>query len=74
MQYRGRPKIEPGLTADWEKASLPEGVKEGDVIRIEGTGEEQHLSLDEHETQQRREQAQAELDALNKRPQGEIDL
>lgn len=69
-----RVEVEPGLTVDWDKASLPEGVREGDVIHIEGQGEEQHLKVDHVETKKRREQTQAELDALNQRPTGEIDL
>lgn len=70
-----RVELEPGLTADWDKGSLPEGVREGDVIRIEGRGEEQHLEIDHNQTKQRRDEAQAQLDALNQRPaRGEIDL
>ncbi|RJF75570.1 DUF3006 domain-containing protein [Deinococcus cavernae] len=72
---KARVEIEPGLTVDWDRASLPAGVKAGDVIRIEGQGEDQHLELDRAATRQRREQAQDSLEALNQNaPKGDLDL
>ena len=70
-----RVELPDGTTEDWSLASLPKGVKEGDVLRIEVTEGDFELVLDHAETQQRRQGAQARLDTLNQAaPDGEITL
>lgn len=72
---KARVELPDGSTADWDIASLPAGVKEGDVVQIKGAGQQQTLEIDHQETAQRKDQAQSDLDALNqKTPNGEIDL
>lgn len=70
-----RVEIEAGQTVDMSLASLPRGVREGDVLRVHVEGGDFTLEIDEGETARRRASAQTELDALNRAsPTGEIDL
>lgn len=70
-----RVELPDGSTADWDIASLPTGVKEGDVVQVKGKGEHQTFEIDHQETAQRKDKAQTDLDALNQHiPKGEIDL
>lgn len=70
-----RVELPDGTTEDWSLASLPKGVKEGDVLRIEVTEGDFELEIDHAETQRRRQGAQARLDTLNQAaPDGEITL
>lgn len=61
----------PGRTHDAPVKDLPEGVREGDVLReVDGK-----LEIDHAETKRRRDKAQTELDAVNtEQPAGELDL
>lgn len=64
-----------GTTADWDLASLPRGVREGDVVRLHVEDGDLEIEIDHEETNRRRGEAQAQLDALNRpMPGGEIDL
>lgn len=70
-----RVELPDGTTADWDRASLPDHAKEGDLIRVVGEGTAQRLEVDQQATAERREQAQNKLDALNSVPSAsEIDL
>lgn len=70
-----RVEREDGHTEDWPLASLPCGVREGDVIRLSVTGGDLEIEIDHAETQRRHTEAQQQLDALNQTaPGGEIDL
>jgi len=70
-----RGELPDGTTEDWLLASLPRGVKEGDVIRLEIMDGDLDLEIDHAETQRRRQGAQARLDNLNQTaPDGEITL
>ncbi|MBB5379289.1 hypothetical protein HNQ07_004804 [Deinococcus metalli] len=72
---KARVELPDGTTADWDRASLPTGVREGDVIRIEGEGKDQTFSIEAQETEARRTQTQSDLDALNAGPTtGELKL
>lgn len=53
---RVRVELPGGTTIDWPLDSLPDGVREGDVLT---------LQIDHAATHKRRERAQAQLDALN---------
>jgi hypothetical protein len=70
-----RVELEDGQTVDLSLASLPRGVKEGDVLRMQLEGGDFTLEIDPVETARRQAGAQAQLDALNQAaPSGEIDL
>lgn len=70
-----RVELADGTTEDWRLASLPRGVKEGDVVRIHVEGGDVELEIDHAETRRRRTSAQAELLALNAQaPAGDLDL
>jgi DnaJ-class molecular chaperone len=70
-----RVELPDGTTEDWALSSLPKGVKEGDVIRLEVTDGDLDLEIDHAETKRRRQGAQARLDALNgAASDGEITL
>lgn len=70
-----RVEVEAGQTVDMSLASLPRGVREGDVLRVHVEGGDLSIELDPAETTRRRGQAQQQLDALNSTsPTGEIDL
>ena len=63
-----RVELPDGTTEDWSLASLPKGVKEGDVVRVHVEGGDLEAEVDHAETKRRREKAQAKLDALNREP------
>lgn len=70
-----RVELPDGTTADWDLASLPRGVREGDVVRLHAQDGDLEIDIDHQETARRRAAAQAQLDALNSSaPTGEIDL
>ena len=70
-----RVELPDGTTEDWRLASLPRGVKEGDVVRIDEAGGDFELEIDHEETDRRHALGQRQLDALNAGgPDGEIDL
>lgn len=73
-QY-ARVELPDGTTEDWSLASLPRGVREGDVIRIDVQGGDVEMEIDHAETERRRTGAQAQLTALNAQaPTGDLDL
>lgn len=70
-----RVELPDGTTADWDLASLPRGVREGDVVRLHVEDGDLEMEVDHQETARRRGEAQAQLDALNQvKPTGELDL
>ena len=70
-----RVELGDGQTVDLSLASLPRGVREGDVLRVHIEGGDFTVEIDHAETAHRRAGAQAQLDALNRTsPSGEIDL
>lgn len=70
-----RVELPDGTTADWSLASLPADVHEGDVVSLQVEGGDLEIAVDHEATQQRKQQAQQRLDALNAHsPQGEINL
>lgn len=70
-----RVELPDGTTEEWSLASLPRGVKEGDVVRLHVHDGDLDAEVDHAETRKRREKAQATLDALNTpAPAGEITL
>lgn len=70
-----RVELPDGTTEDWSLASLPKGVKEGDVVRVHVEDGDLEAEVDHAETRRHREKAQAKLDALNREPPvGEITL
>ncbi|MPY68240.1 DUF3006 domain-containing protein [Deinococcus sp. SDU3-2] len=70
-----RVELEDGQFVDLPLASLPRGVREGDVLRMEEQDGDFTLEIDHEETARRRGEAQAQLDALNRPTSGrEIDL
>lgn len=70
-----RVELPDGTTEDWSLASLPKGVKEGDVVRVYVEDGDLEAEVDHAETRRHREKAQAKLDALNQEPPvGEITL
>ena len=72
---KARVELPDGTTADWDRASLPSGAREGDVIRIQGVGKDQTFTIDVQETQARLKTAQSDLDTLNAdSPTGELKL
>ncbi len=62
---KARVELPDGTTIDWDRASLPEGAREGDLIRVTGEGSEQRLEIDHAATQAAQADAQSKLDALN---------
>lgn len=70
-----RVELPDGTTEDWRLASLPRGVKEGDVVRIDVQGGDVNLEIDHEETDRRHALGQRQLDSLNAAaPDGDIDL
>ena len=70
-----RVEREDGETEDWSLASLPRGVREGDVLRVQVEDGDLTVEIDHEVTRERRQGAQTQLDALNRAaPAGEIDL
>ncbi|MFC4427200.1 DUF3006 domain-containing protein [Deinococcus navajonensis] len=70
-----RVELPDGTLEDWALASLPTGVKEGDVLSVHVEGGDLDIEIDHVETRRRRTRAQAELTALNgDAPDGEITL
>ena len=70
-----RIELEDGETVDLPLASLPKGVREGDVLLMFEDGDDFTLEIDHEETARRRAGGQAQIDALNRAaPDGEIDL
>lgn len=69
-----RIELPDGTTADWPLSILPEGVQEGDVLRLSVVGGSE-LTVDAPETQRRRKKAQDTLTELNAdAPKGDLDL
>ncbi|CAM3197268.1 DUF3006 domain-containing protein [Deinococcus saxicola] len=70
-----RVELPDGTTEDWRLSSLPKGVKEGDVVRIDVQGGDVDLEIDQQETDRRHALGQRQLDSLNaKAPDGDLDL
>lgn len=70
-----RVELPDGTTEDWRLASLPRGVREGDVIRIDVQGGDVELAIDHRETDRRHALGQRTLDRLNAgAPDGDVDL
>ncbi|GGL88219.1 hypothetical protein GCM10010840_27830 [Deinococcus aerolatus] len=68
-----RVELPDGTLEDWRLASLPQGVKEGDVIRIDVRGGD--VDVDHQETDRRHALGQRTLDGLNAQtPEGDLDL
>lgn len=73
--HLARVELEDGELVDLPLSSLPDGVREGDVLRMHEEGGDFTLEIDHTETARRRAGAQAQLDALNgKALDGEINL
>ena len=70
-----RVELPDGTTEDWPLASLPPGVKEGDVIRLTVNGGDLEAEIDHAQTRDRLTAAQAGPDALNAgAPTGDVEL
>lgn len=70
-----RVELPDGRTEDWRLSSLPGGVQEGDVIRIDVQAGDVDIEIDHAETARRHAQGQRQLDALNAAvPDGDINL
>jgi len=70
-----RVELPDGTIADWDLASLPHGIREGDVVRLHVEHGDLEMEIDHGGTARRRADAQAQLDAMNSAgPTGEIDL
>ncbi|MBZ9715946.1 DUF3006 domain-containing protein [Deinococcus multiflagellatus] len=70
-----RVERENGATEDWPLASLPCGVREGDLVRVTVDGGDLEMEIDHEATRARRAQAQQDLDTLNAAsPDGALDL
>ena len=70
-----RVELPDGTTEDWHLDGLPEGVQEGDIVRVRAAEGTLEMQIDHEETELRRAQAQQRLDAFNAAaPTGEIDL
>ncbi|WP_052195343.1 DUF3006 domain-containing protein [Deinococcus radiopugnans] len=70
-----RVELPDGTTEDWRLASLPKGVREGDVVRIDVQGGDVDLEVDHEETDRRHALGQRTLDGLNTgAPDGDLDL
>ncbi|MBZ9753494.1 DUF3006 domain-containing protein [Deinococcus sp. HMF7604] len=64
-----------GTVEDWPVHRLPQGVREGDVLRLEVRGGHSVLQRDHAETRWRRQEAQTKLNALNQTSSdGEVTL
>ncbi|BDP43327.1 hypothetical protein DAETH_32960 (plasmid) [Deinococcus aetherius] len=73
--HLARVEREDGSLQDWPLTSLPRGVREGDVLRWHVEGRHLTFEIDLEGTRERRQAAQAQLDALNGAvPAGEINL
>lgn len=73
--HLARVELPGGGTEDWRLSSLPKGIKEGDVIRIDVQGGDVDIEIDHEETDRRHAQGQRQLDALNAAvPDGDINL
>lgn len=69
-----RIELPDGTTVDWPLSILPEGVQEGDVIRLSVVAGAEP-EVDHHETQSRRQKAQDALTELNAdAPKGDLEL
>lgn len=72
---RARVELEDGHFEDWPLASLPHGVREGQVVRLHVEGGDLDMEIDHEATKARHQQAQKLLDDLNRPVQGgELDL
>lgn len=70
-----RVELPDGTTEDWPLASLPPGVKEGDVIRLTVNGGDLEAEIDHAQTRDCLTAAQAGTDALNAgAPTGDVEL
>lgn len=70
-----RVELPDGQTEDWLLSTLPEGVKEGDVIALSGEDGDVEVEIDHKETRQRKAKAEEKLETLNvDAPSGEINL
>lgn len=68
-----RVELPDGTTADWLLSTLPDGLKEGDVLAINDHGES--IEIDHQETRRRQGKAREALEALNEgAPAGDISL
>lgn len=68
-------ELPDGSTVDWPLASLPQGVREGDVVTLHVEGGDLDIEIDHVATRKRREDAQTQLDTLNAGgPTGGIDV
>jgi Protein of unknown function (DUF3006) len=73
--HLARVELPDGTTEDWPLASLPPGVREGDVIRLTVHGGDLEAEIDHAQTHDRLTAAQAGTDALNAgAPTGDVDL
>ena len=70
-----RVELPDGTTEDWPLASLPKGVKEGDVVGLDVQGGDVDLELDHEETDRRHALGHRTLNRLNANtPDGDLDL
>lgn len=60
-----RVELEDGSVQDWPLASLPRGVREGDVLRLHVEDGDLSLKIDREAAREHRHCALAALDALN---------
>ena len=66
-------ELPDGTTADWLLSTLPDGLREGDVLAINDDGES--IEIDHHETRRRKGEAREALETLNAdAPAGDISL
>jgi len=73
--HLARVELPDGTTEDWRLSSLPKGVREGDVVRIDGQGGDVEMEIDHQETDRRHALGQRQLDHLNAQaPEGDLDL
>ncbi|MFK7603797.1 DUF3006 domain-containing protein [Deinococcus sp. SM5_A1] len=69
-----RVELPDGTTQDWRLSSLPKGIKEGDVIRIDVQGGDMDIEIDHEETDRRLALGQRQLNRLNAQaPEGDLD-
>lgn len=70
-----RVELPDGTTEDWHLASLPKGIREGDVVRLDVQGGDVDLEVDHEETDRRHALGQQQLDQLNAQaPKGDLNL
>ncbi|THF70389.1 DUF3006 domain-containing protein [Deinococcus sp. Arct2-2] len=69
-----RVELPDGTTVDLGRASLPKGVKQGDVLQLTVEGGTLHIEGDDAATAQRQQQAQHDLNALNQPVKGDVKL